>query len=38
VSLHEMNTCWTLGDLADAHLALDVRDELAAKGRPRPRA
>jgi hypothetical protein len=28
-SLHEINTRWTMSNLIDAHLALDVHDELA---------
>jgi hypothetical protein len=27
-SLHEIQTLWSLEDLVDAHLALDVHDEL----------
>jgi hypothetical protein len=36
VTLHELDTHWSLADLADAHAALDLRDELERKARPPP--
>jgi hypothetical protein len=36
VTLEEMDTKWSLRDLADAHAALDVRDELAVKANAAP--
>ena len=38
VSLTEMENQWSLMDLEDAHLALDLRDELQLKATEKPRS
>lgn len=37
VTMHELETHWTIDDVADAHDALDVREELESKLRSRER-